>query len=179
MPFEKVTSQADFSALERAVLQYWDDAGIFEKRRALNAGKATWSFLDGPITANNPMGVHHAWGRTYKDVYNRYFAMAGRELRYQNGFDCQGLWVEVEVEKELGLTSKRDIENLVPGDREASIAKFVQCCKDRVDKFARIQTEQSIRLGMWMDWDRTDADWAKQVLEWLNNLTEKHSPRLV
>ena len=62
------------------------------------------------------MGVHHAWGRTYKDAYNRYFAMTGHELRYQNGFDCQGLWVEVEVEKELGLKSKRDIENLVPGD---------------------------------------------------------------
>ena len=60
--------------------------------------------------------MHHAWGRTYKDVYNRYFAMTGRELRHQNGFDCQGLWVEVEVEKELGLKIKRDIENLVPGD---------------------------------------------------------------
>src|SRR5262249_282276 len=120
-----------------------------------------WSFLDGPITANNPMGVHHAWGRTYKDAYQRYFAMTGHELRYQNGFDCQGLWVEVEVEKELALKSKRDIEDLVPGDKFKSIGLFVQKCKERVNKFARRQTEQSIRLGMWMDWDRTDADWAK------------------
>ncbi len=165
MSFSKVDPQADFPALEREVLQFWADRGIFQKRRELNAGKPTWSFLDGPITANNPMGVHHAWGRTYKDVFNRYFAMTGHELRYQNGFDCQGLWVEVEVEKELGLKSKRDIENLVPGDREASVAKFVQLCKDRVDKFARVQTEQSVRLGMWMDWDRTDADWAKPVDE--------------
>jgi isoleucyl-tRNA synthetase len=81
-------------------------------------------------------------------------------LRYQNGFDCQGLWVEVEVEKELKLGSKRDIENLVPGDPFASIDRFVQLCKDRVNKFARIQTEQSIRLGYWMDWDR-DEDWQK------------------
>ncbi|MBY0460415.1 MAG: class I tRNA ligase family protein, partial [Gemmataceae bacterium] len=165
MSFSKVDPQADFPALEREVLQFWADRGIFEKRRQLNTGKPTWSFLDGPITANNPMGVHHAWGRTYKDVFNRYFAMTGHELRYQNGFDCQGLWVEVEVEKELGLKSKRDIENLVPGDREASVAKFVQLCKDRVDKFARVQTDQSVRLGMWMDWDRTDADWAKPVDE--------------
>jgi isoleucyl-tRNA synthetase len=165
MPFAKVDPQADFPALEREVLQFWADRGIFQKRREMNIGKPTWSFLDGPITANNPMGVHHAWGRTYKDVFNRYFAMTGHELRYQNGFDCQGLWVEVEVEKELGLKSKRDIENLVPGDREASVAKFVQLCKDRVDKFARVQTEQSVRLGMWMDWDRTDADWAKPVDE--------------
>ena len=87
--------------------------------------------------------------------------MTGHEERYQNGFDCQGLWVEVEVEKDLGLKSKRDIENLVQGDREKSIAKFVQLCKERVNKFARTQTEQSIRLGYWMDWDRSDADWAK------------------
>ena len=106
------------------------------------------------------MGVHHAWGRTYKDAFQRYHAMIGHELRYQNGFDCQGLWVEVEVEKELKLKSKRDIENLVPGDPFASIDHFVQLCKERVDKFARVQTEQSIRLGYWMDWDR-DEDWAK------------------
>ena len=165
MAFAKVDSQADFPALEREVLSFWQSEQIFEKLRAQNLGKKKWSFLDGPITANNPMGVHHAWGRTYKDVFNRYFAMTGHELRYQNGFDCQGLWVEVEVEKELGLKSKRDIEELVPGDREASIAHFVQLCKDRVDKFARIQTEQSIRLGMWMDWDTTDEDWAKPVDE--------------
>ncbi len=162
MPFEKVESSVDFPALERTILKFWDDHGIFDKRKALNAGKPRWSFLDGPITANNPMGVHHAWGRTYKDVYNRYFAMTGHELRYQQGFDCQGLWVEVEVEKALGLKSKRDIENLVPGDAEASIDKFVQACKDRVNTFARVQTDQSIRLGYWMNWDRTDADWAKK-----------------
>jgi len=162
MSFAKVeTSQVDFPALERSVAAFWEAQGIFEKRKSLNEGKPRWSFLDGPITANNPMGVHHAWNRTYKDAYNRYFAMTGHELRYQQGFDCQGLWVEVEVEKQLGLTSKRDIENLVPGDPAASMNVFVQACKDRVDKFARIQTEQSVRLGYWMNWDRTDADWAK------------------
>ncbi|MEZ6140181.1 MAG: isoleucine--tRNA ligase [Zavarzinella sp.] len=160
--FEKVEQQVDFPALEREMLHFWDENSIFDQLRQQNAGKPKWSFLDGPITANNPMGVHHAWGRTYKDVYNRYFAMTGRELRYQQGFDCQGLWVEVEVEKELGLQSKRDIENLVENDRHASIARFVEACKSRVDRFARVQTEQSIRLGYWMDWDRTDEDWAKK-----------------
>jgi isoleucyl-tRNA synthetase len=161
MPFDKVDTQVDFPAQERAILQFWDRIAAFEKLRAKNRGKGTWSFLDGPITANNPMGVHHAWGRTYKDAYQRYFAMTGHELRYQNGFDCQGLWVEVEVEKELELGSKRDIENLEPGDRFASINRFVQLCKERVDTFARVQTNQSIRLGYWMDWDRSDEDWAK------------------
>src|SRR4051812_27963148 len=161
MPFEKVDTQVDFPALERQTLRFWDEIRAFDLLREKNKNGPRWSFLDGPITANNPMGVHHAWGRTYKDAYQRFHAMLGQRQRYQNGFDCQGLWVEVEEEKELGLRSKRDIENLVPGDVNASIDAFVRRCKERVDRFARIQTEQSIRLGYWMDWDRTDEDWAR------------------
>jgi len=158
--FDKVATEVDFPGLERSILDFWQRTQAFELLRKKNHDKPKWSFLDGPITANNPMGVHHAWGRTYKDTYSRYFAMTGYELRYQNGFDCQGLWVEVEVEKELGLRSKQDIENLVLDNRFASIDRFVALCKERVNKFARIQTEQSIRLGYWMDWDR-DEDWLK------------------
>src|SRR5271163_579462 len=115
MPFDKVeTTQVDFPAQERAILEFWERIDAFNKLRAQNADKPRWSFLDGPITANNPMGVHHAWGRTYKDAYQRYFAMTGHDLRYQNGFDCQGLWVEVEVEKELGLKSSETLKILLP-----------------------------------------------------------------
>src|SRR5437773_5945604 len=123
--FRPVPTRPDLVALEHELLGQWRERGTFAKLRAQNAGGPRWSFLDGPITANNPMGVHHAWARTYKDVFNRYFAMLGRELRYQQGFDCQGLWVEVEVEKSLNLASKCDIESLVPGDRPASIDQFV------------------------------------------------------
>ena len=95
------------------MLALWDErARRSSELRAQNAGNERWSFLDGPITANNPMGVHHAWGRTYKDLYQRFHAMLGQDQRWQNGFDCQGLWVEVNVERELGFTSKRDIEAL-------------------------------------------------------------------
>src|SRR5215212_7430849 len=145
--FRPVPTRPDLVAREHDLLAQWRDRRTFARLRAQNMGGPHWSFLDGPITANNPMGVHHAWGRTYKDVYQRYHAMLGQHQRYQNGFDCQGLWVEVEVEKELGLSSKRDIENLVPGDPFASIDHFVDLCKKRVDRFARVQTEQSIRLG--------------------------------
>ncbi len=106
MPLEKVDTQVNFPELERDILAFWDKTQAFAALREKNRGKPKWSFLDGPITANNPMGVHHAWGRTYKDAYSRYFAMTGHELRYQNGFDCQGLWVEVEVEKALGFKGK-------------------------------------------------------------------------
>ena len=108
---KKADPKIDFIALEHKILDFWEKNGIFKKRVEANKGKPRWSFLDGPITANNPMGVHHAWGRSLKDIYNRYMAMTGYELRYQNGFDCQGLWVEVEVEKELGFKTKRDVEN--------------------------------------------------------------------
>ena len=145
---QRINPQADFIAIEHKILDFWEKNNIFQKRREANAGQPKWSFIDGPITANNPMGVHHAWGRTLKDLYNRYKAMDGHELRYQQGFDCQGLWVEVEVEKELGFKSKREVE-------EFGIEKFVNMCKERVDKFSGIQTEQSKRLGYWMDWDNS------------------------
>jgi isoleucyl-tRNA synthetase len=146
--FREVASKVDFPALERRILSWWNETGAFQKLVEKNRGKKRWSFIDGPITANNPMGVHHAWGRTYKDLYHRFKAMQGREMRYQNGFDGQGLWIEVEVERELGFSSKRDIESY-------GIARFVEKCKERVRKFADIQTQQSIRLGYWMDWDNS------------------------
>jgi len=148
-PFQPVASQLDLPALEHEVLSLWRERDTFNRLRAQNAGHEKWSFLDGPITANNPMGVHHAWGRTYKDLFQRYHAMRGEDQRWQNGFDCQGLWVEVNVERELGFTSKRDIERY-------GIAEFVNLCKQRVLTYAALQTEQSIRLGMWMDWNDPD-----------------------
>src|ERR1044072_311376 len=117
--FQAVPDKPDFPALERRVLDLWERTGAFEQLRAkLKDSDKRFSFIDGPITANNAMGVHHAWGRTYKDLYQRYKAMTGHELRYQNGFDCQGLWVEVEVERNLGLTTKKAI-------LEAGIDSFV------------------------------------------------------
>ena len=146
--FKKVKNQIDFVELEHEILKFWEDHQIFNKLVSKNEGNKPWSFMDGPITANNPMGVHHAWGRSLKDIFQRFHAMNGYDLRYQNGFDCQGLWVEVEVEKELGFKSKKDIEDF-------GIEKFVNMCKDRVTKFSKIQTEQSKRLGYWMDWDNS------------------------
>ena len=147
--FEPVNSRPDFIGLEYEMMKFWDKESIVEKYlNKNNDADKKYSFIDGPITANNPMGVHHAWGRTYKDLYQRYKTMQGYEQRYQNGFDGQGLWIEVEVEKELGFKSKKDIEKF-------GVDKFVELCKQRVDKFSAIQTKQSIRLGYWMDWDNS------------------------
>src|ERR687897_769332 len=144
-----VDNRPNFPALERELLAWWESDKIVEKYLSRNAeSPERYSFLDGPITANNPMGVHHAWGRTYKDLFQRYQNMLGKRQRFQNGFDCQGLWVEVEGEKELGLTNKRDIETY-------GIAEFVERCKERVRTYADSITPQSIRLGQFMDWDNS------------------------
>ena len=134
--------------VEKEILEFWKKNKVFEKLRKQNQKNKRFSFFDGPITANNKMGVHHAWGRTYKDLFQRFKAMQGYDQRYQNGFDCQGLWVEVEVEKDLGFNSKKDIENF-------GLDNFSKECRKRVEKFSKIQTEQSIRLGQWMDWENS------------------------
>ena len=147
--FPDLDSHPDFVKMEEERVILWYRDGVVEKYLHKNdKAEKKFSFLDGPITANNPMGVHHGRGRTYKDLWQRYHTMKGERERYQNGFDCQGLWVEVEVEKELGFKSKKDI--LAYG-----VEKFVEKCKERVGKFAAIQIDQSKRLGMFMDWSNS------------------------
>jgi isoleucyl-tRNA synthetase len=158
--FEPLPPVPDHPRLEESVLELWERERTFEAVRERNRGGPRWSFIDGPITANNPMGVHHAWGRTLKDVFQRYKALRGFDQRYQNGFDCQGLWVEVEVEKALGLNSKRDIE-------EYGLAEFAARCKERVANFAGVITEQSKRLGMWMDWENSYFTFSDTNIEYI------------
>jgi len=147
--FQPVNSNPNFAQKEEELLDHWYQTGIVDAYLAKNQNaKKKFSFLDGPITANNPMGVHHGWGRTYKDFWQRLYNLKGYRQRFQNGFDCQGLWVEVEVEKELGFKTKSDIETY-------GVEKFVAKCRDRVHKFAAIQTKQSQRLGYFMDWDNS------------------------
>src|SRR5437879_7784219 len=145
--FAAVGSGFDLPEIEHGVLDLWERDRAFDALRRKNAGGPRYSFIDGPITANiEAMGVHHAWGRTYKDLYQRYKAMQGHELRWQSGFDCQGLWVEVQVERELSLNSKRDIESY-------GIDRFSRACRARVDRSAAVITKHDIRLGRWMNWD--------------------------
>ncbi|MEG2484113.1 MAG: isoleucine--tRNA ligase [Clostridia bacterium] len=145
---KKVKSGQDFVEMEQEVLKFWEEENCFKKLQEKNKGNEPFRFLDGPITANNPMGIHHAWGRTLKDTYIRYKAMNGFSCHYRNGFDAQGLWLEVEVEKELGFKDKKDVEAY-------GLDKFTLKCMDRVRKFSGVITDQSKRLGQWMDWENS------------------------
>jgi isoleucyl-tRNA synthetase len=158
--FQPLPSVPDHPGLERDALGWWEENGIFERLRDLNRDGPKWSFVDGPITANNPMGVHHCWGRTLKDVFQRYKALRGFHQRYQNGFDCQGLWVEVNVERALGLNSKPEIE-------EYGLAAFAEKCKESVAEYSEVITDQSKRLGMWMDWDNDYYTFSDTNIEYI------------
>ena len=141
-PFE---DKPDHPALELEILELWEREGTFEQLRKQNCGGPKWSFVDGPVTANKKLAVHTAWGRTLKDVFQRYKASRGFDQRYQNGFDCQGLWIEVGVERSLGLNSKREIE-------EYGLAEFARRCREFVIGYSEDLTRGSKRLGQWMDW---------------------------
>ena len=143
--FQPLPDKPDHPGLEREMLARWEDEGTFAKLRELNRGGPTFSFIDGPVTANKELGVHTTWGRTLKDVFQRYKALRGFDQRYQNGFDCQGLWIEVGVERELGLNSKREIE-------EYGLENFARKCREAVVKYTELLWAGSKRLGQWMDW---------------------------
>src|SRR3954469_19570293 len=123
--FSPLPDKPDHDALELAILEMWEEARTFDRLRAQNSDGPKFRFIDGPVTANKALALHTAWGRTLKDVFQRYKALRGFHQRYQNGFDCQGLWIEVAVEKELGLNSKRDIE-------EYGLEGFAEKCRDSV-----------------------------------------------
>ena len=147
--FQTVPAQFDFIENENNIKSWWYEQDVISKYLQKNkTSDKNFSFIDGPITANGSMGVHHARGRTLKDVFQRFKNAQGYEQRFQNGFDCQGLWVEVEVEKEAGFNSKKDIQNY-------GLDKFTNSCLARVNKFSALQTEQSKRLGMFMDWENS------------------------
>jgi isoleucyl-tRNA synthetase len=158
--FTPLPGKPDHPALELETLDLWEREGTFAKLREQISGGPRFSFVDGPVTANKKLGVHTAWGRTLKDVFQRYKAMRGFDQRFQNGFDCQGLWIEVGVEKSLGLNSKREIE-------EYGLGRFTRECTSVVEHYIGELTRGSIRLGQWMDWGNDYATFSDTNIEYI------------
>ncbi len=138
---KKETSVFDFG-------HNYEPADILAQVKAKNKGKPKFNFLDGPVTANAPLCLHHGWGRTLKDAYNRYNSLIGKEVDYVWGFDAQGMWVEVEVEKLLGLNNKKEIT-------QYGMDKFTEKCIERVNFFKNHQTEQSKLFEQLGDWEHS------------------------
>ncbi|HUF15281.1 MAG TPA: isoleucine--tRNA ligase [Acidimicrobiia bacterium] len=158
--FTPVEPRPDHDGLERRILEWWEERSVFARLREKNAGGEPFSFIDGPVTANKTLGIHTAWGRTLKDVIQRYKAALGHDLRYQNGWDCQGLWIEVGVEKELGLNSKKEIEAF-------GLEEFARRCREKVAWSVEELRRGSRRLGMWMDWDNDYLTFSDNNIEYI------------
>ena len=109
MPFESLGAEPDLVALEERVLRRWADDDVFAESLRRRDGAPEWVFYEGPPTANGRPGLHHVWARSFKDLYPRFHTMRGRFVARKGGWDCHGLPVELEVERELGFTGKPEI----------------------------------------------------------------------
>jgi isoleucyl-tRNA synthetase len=144
--FEPVDPKQSFPALEERMLARWREEGVFERSLAQREGAPVWSFYEGPPTANGRPGSHHVLARVFKDVYPRYKTMCGYRVPRKAGWDCHGLPVELEVEKQLGISSKQEIE-------EFGIAEFNQRCRESVFEYVEDWNKLTERIGFWIDLD--------------------------
>lgn len=133
-------------AAEQRVLQFWRDARVFENQQSRRVGAKPFVFYEGPPTANGKPGIHHVFARAIKDAVCRYQWMLGARVDRKAGWDTHGLPVELEVEKKLGISGKRQIE-------EIGIEKFNELCKESVFAYLKDWRELSERMGYWLDYD--------------------------
>jgi isoleucyl-tRNA synthetase len=143
--FTPVPPDTDFVALEQAELARWAAQRVFERSVEQRAGAPAWVFYEGPPTANGMPGLHHVWARVYKDLFCRFHTMRGAYVARRGGWDTHGLPVEVEVEKKLGITGKRQIEEQV------GVAEFVRLCRESVYSYVDEFTRLTTRIGYWLD----------------------------
>jgi isoleucyl-tRNA synthetase len=148
--FDPVAPSLDLVALEHAVLDRWEVDDVFAESLRRRAGAPEWVFYEGPPTANGRPGIHHVWARLFKDLYPRFQTMRGHHVARKGGWDCHGLPVEVQVEQELGIHDKHQIEAY-------GIAEFNRLCRESVHRYVADFEALTRRIGMWLDTD--DAYW--------------------
>jgi len=148
--FEPVDPKPSFPELESRVLAFWREADVFHRQLEQHRDDPLWIFYEGPPTANGQPAIHHTESRTFKDVYPRFKAMTGHYVPRKAGWDCHGLPVELEIEKEIGTKNKRDIEAF-------GIAEFNRLCRESVQRYVGEFERQTERLGFWID--THDAYW--------------------
>ena len=144
--FSPVSSRVSFPELDSRVLEHWKERDVFRRAGTEREGAPRFMLYDGPPTANGSPGIHHVLARIFKDVMCRYKTMKGYQVLRKGGWDTHGLPVELGIEQELGLTSKRDIE-------EYGIEEFNQKCKESVFRYVREWEEMTDRIGFWVDMD--------------------------
>lgn len=136
----------DFPALEQDILAWWQQHDIFAQSISQRAGAPTYTFYEGPPTANGRPGIHHVMARTIKDIFCRYKTMQGYRVERKAGWDTHGLPVEIEVEKRLGLEGRHQVE-------EYGVARYNQACRESVLEYKELWDELTVRMGYWVDLD--------------------------
>ncbi len=144
--FKTVSSRVSFPDMEKGILEFWKDRDIFRRTETESEGRPLFMLYEGPPTANGSPGIHHVLARAFKDIIPRYKTMKGYRCVRKGGWDTHGLPVELEVEKELGFSTKRDIE-------EYGIEKFNQKCRESVFRYVKEWEEMTDRIGFWVDMD--------------------------
>jgi isoleucyl-tRNA synthetase len=168
--FRPVDTKQSFPELEQRVLARWRERDVFHRSLTQREGAEIWSFYEGPPTANGRPGSHHVLSRVFKDIYPRYKAMCGYRVPRKAGWDCHGLPVEIEVEKQLGISSKHEIEDF-------GIDKFNQRCRESVFEYVEEWNRLTERIGFWIDLDdpyvTLDDDYIESVWWSLRQLWDK------
>ena len=156
--FEPVSSRVNFPDLEEAVLSRWRESDTFHQVDAVRKDAPLFIFYEGPPTANGSPGIHHVLSRVFKDVIIRYWTMRGYRPLRRGGWDTHGLPVELEVEKELGLGSKREIEDY-------GIEEFNRRCRESVFRYVKDWEAMTERAGVWLDMDQAYVTYENKYIE--------------
>jgi isoleucyl-tRNA synthetase len=146
------------NGLETEVLARWTEDGLFNRIQRDSAGRPEFVFYEGPPTANGRPGIHHVFARTVKDLFCRHRAMSGFHVTRKAGWDTHGLPVEIEVEKQLGISGKQDIERI-------GVEKFNALCKESVFKYGAEWKRLSERIGYWLDYDDPYITYSNDYVE--------------
>lgn len=163
--FSAVDPKAEFPKIEEKVLNFWQESKIFEKSLQKTEDAKPFVFYEGPPTANGKPGIHHVLARSFKDLFPRFHTMKGEYCLRKGGWDTHGLPVELEVEKELKISEKKDIENIIPGDKKASIARFNELCRKSVFKYVEDWKKLTERMGFWIDIENAYATLNNKYIE--------------
>ena len=156
--YRSVDTGQSFPALEERILAWWKEHRVFEKSLELRAGDPEWVFYEGPPTANGKPGVHHVLARVFKDIYPRYKTMRGYFVGRKGGWDCHGLPVELEIERQLGFDHKEQIEAY-------GVAEFNRLCRESVTTYVDEWNRVTERIGMWLDLDDPYVTMSDEYIE--------------
>jgi isoleucyl-tRNA synthetase len=156
--FRPVDPRQSFPELEEGILERWREREVFRRSVEQRADAPIWSFYEGPPTANGRPGAHHVLSRVFKDIYPRFRTMRGYQVPRKGGWDCHGLPVELEVERELGLETKADIEKY-------GIAEFNERCRTSVFRYVEDWNRLTERIGFWLDLDDAYVTMSNEYIE--------------